>query len=74
MPPVSDRETAAPVHHYLVLPVADDGGDNARAIPLGGPNCGLVLDPDLVSDLQLGERLAAFVIEVFHLTNPLCCH
>ena len=43
-----------PFHHDLVLPVTEVGGDDARLVPLGGPDRGLVLDVHLVTNLQLG--------------------
>ena len=52
MSSVPGGEAATSVHHDLVLAVAEGGGDDAGAVPLGGPGGGLVLDPDPVPDLQ----------------------
>ena len=72
--PVPAGESATPVHHDLVLPVAEDGGDDACPVPLGGAGRGLVLDPDLVPDLQLGQGLGTLVVAVSHLLDTLGSH
>ena len=54
MPPVPGRDAAAPIHYDLILPVGEDGHDHPSLVPLGGPDHGLVLDPNIVSDHELG--------------------
>merc|ERR1712082_362341 len=74
MSPVPGGDAAAAVHHDLVLPVSEGGGDDTGAVPLRGPGGGLVLYPDLVPDLQWRQLSGPLVVGVHHDLDPLGSH
>ena len=69
MTSVPEGETAAAIHHDLVLPVSQNSGDDSSLVPLSCPDCGLVLYSDFVTNVQPGEIFVAMVEGFLHLLD-----
>ena len=62
--PIPVGDALAAIHHRLILPVVHECFDDPSIVLLGGPDLGLVLDSDHITNAQ---RVLASLIAAHHL-------